>query len=78
LKDDALPKQALLPGFEPEERTQIRKDIEALQSRLERIPEEKELEKQAIEKRYSDLVDRTFPVAVVFLVPESQVEGHQV
>jgi hypothetical protein len=30
LKDDALPKQALLPGFEPEERTQIRKDIEAL------------------------------------------------
>lgn len=76
LKDDALPKQALLPGFEPEERTQIRKDIEALQSRLERIPEEKELEKQAIEKRYSDLVDRTFPVAVVFLVPESQVEGN--
>lgn len=74
LKEDSLPKQALLPGFEPEERTQIRKDIEALQLRLERIPEEKEMEKKAIEKRYSDLVDRTFPVAVIFIVPESQLE----
>lgn len=75
LKEDALPKQMVLPGFEPEERNQIRKDIEALRMRLARIPEEREMEKAAIEKRYSGLTDRTFPVAVVFLVPESQMGG---
>lgn len=75
LNDDALPQQMVLPGFEPEERNQIRKDIEALRLRLVRIPEERELEKTAIEKRYAGLTDRTFPVAVVFLVPESQVGG---
>ena len=72
LGDDALPKQMVLPGFEPEERNQIRKDIEALRMRLARIPEERELEKASIEKRYAGLTDRTFPVAVIFLVPESQ------
>jgi len=75
LKEDALPKQMFLPGFEPEERNQIRKDIEALKTRLDRIPEERELEKAAIEKRYAELTDRTFPVAVIFLVPESQMGG---
>ena len=75
LKEDALPKQMVLPGFEPEERNQIRKDIEALRIRLARIPEERELEKAATEKRYAGLTDRTFPVAVVFLVPESQMGG---
>ncbi|HNX76345.1 MAG TPA: DISARM system SNF2-like helicase DrmD [Candidatus Rifleibacterium sp.] len=75
LKDDGLPKQMVLPGFEPEERNQIRKDIEALSMRLARIPEERKLERAAIEKRYAGLTDRTFPVAVVFLVPESQMRG---
>lgn len=75
LKEDALPKQMLLPGFAPEERNQIRKDIDALRMRLSRIPEEREQEKAAIEKRYKGLTDRTFPVAVVFLVPESQMGG---
>jgi hypothetical protein len=75
LKDDALPQQMFLPGFEPEERNQMRKDIEALRMRLARIPEERELEKAAIEKRYAGLTDRTFPVAVVFIVPESQMGG---
>ncbi|MBT3212348.1 MAG: hypothetical protein HN345_10115 [Planctomycetaceae bacterium] len=73
LKVDALPKQMALPGFDSEERNQIRKDIEALRLRLERIPEEKKLEKAAIEKRYAGLTDRTFPVAVVFLVPDSHM-----
>ena len=75
LKEDGLPKQMVLPGFEPEERNQIHKDIEALRMRLSRIPEEREMEKAAIEKRYAGLTDRTFPVAVVFLVPESQKGG---
>lgn len=75
LKEDTLPKQMVLPGFEPEERNQIRKDIEALRMRLSSIPKEREMEKAAIEKRYAGLTDRTFPVAVVFLVPESQIGG---
>ena len=75
LKEDVLPKQLVLPGFEPEERNQIRKDIEALRMRLARIPEERELEKASIEKRYAGLTERTFPVAVVFFVPESQMGG---
>jgi len=44
--------------------------------RLERIPEEKESEAATIEKRYSGLADRTFPVAVEFLVPKSILEGN--
>ena len=78
LKEDALPKQMALPGFNPEEQNQIRKDIEALRIRLSRIPEEREMEKAAIEKRYAGLTDRTFPVAVVFLVPESQMGGRRI
>jgi SNF2 family DNA or RNA helicase len=74
LKEDALPKQMVLPGFEPEERNQIRKDIEALKMRLARIPEERDLEAAAIEQRYAGLIDRTFPVAVVFLVPKSTIK----
>jgi superfamily II DNA or RNA helicase len=74
LQDDALPKQLVLPGFEADERNQIQKDIDALKMRLERIPEEKELEKAAVEKKYTGFIDRTFPVAVVFLVPQSQLK----
>ena len=75
LKDGQMPKQLTLPGFEEDERNQIRRDIEALKSRLARIPEERELEIAAIEKRYAGLADRTFPVGVVFLVPRNQLQG---
>lgn len=74
LKEDALPQQILLFDLE-EERNQVCKDIEALRARLARIPEERELEKAMVEKRYAGLIDRTFPVAVVFLVPDSQIGG---
>lgn len=57
--------------FSEDERLQLRRDTEALKARLGRIPDEREKEIEAIEKRYADFVDRTFPVAVVFLVPES-------
>ena len=59
--------------FSDEERTQVRRDINALKARLSRIPEEKEKEIVAIEHCYANFVERTFPVAVVFLVPESKV-----
>ena len=65
------PKLEQLDLFTDAERTQLRRDAEALKARLARLPEEKEQEVETIENRYRDLVARTFPVAVVFLVPES-------
>jgi superfamily II DNA or RNA helicase len=63
------PKQLSL--FSEDERTQLRRDRLALEARLRRIPEERERERLAIEERHSGLVDHTFPVSVILLVPES-------
>jgi hypothetical protein len=48
---------------------QLRRDVDALRARRDRIPEEREKEIGAIESRYSDLAHRTFPVAVTFILP---------
>lgn len=69
LKKERQPEQLSL--FTEDERTQLHRDIAALQARLARIPDERRMETQAIEARYAKLNDRTFPVAVIFLVPES-------
>lgn len=69
LKKGGQPEQLTL--FTEDERTQLRRDIAALEARLARIPDEREMETQAIEARYAKLDDRTFPVAVIFVVPES-------
>lgn len=74
LKEENRTQQLYLPGFEPEERNQLQKDLAALQMRLERIPKEKEMEVAVIEKRYANLLDRTFPVAVVFLIPSAPLK----
>lgn len=63
------PQQLLL--FSEDERTQLRRDRLALEARVRRIPEERERERLAIEERHTGLVDHTFPVAVILLVPES-------
>ena len=66
--------QPLLPGMADEledQRRQLRKDITALQARLIRIPSERESETNAIENRYKHLLDRTFPVSIVVIVPHS-------
>ena len=63
-----------LDMFSDEERTQVKRDFEALKARLARIPEEKEREIEAIHHRYKEFTDRTFPVAVIFLVPNSRLE----
>ncbi len=63
------PKQLSL--FSEDERTQLRRDKLALEARLRRIPEERERERLAIEERHTGLVDHTFPVSVILLVPES-------
>ena len=73
LKKDQQPAQLSL--FTEDERTQLRRDTAALEARLARIPAERHQEAEAIETRYAKLNDRTFPVAVIFLVPESAVQG---
>ena len=44
---------------------------DSLRARLAAIPEEIEKERLLIAGRYAEPVARTFPVAVVFVVPES-------
>jgi hypothetical protein len=64
-------KPVQLSLFSDEELGQIKKDTQALEARLARIPDEREAEKAAIERHYANPVDRTFPVAVIFLLPAS-------
>ena len=71
LKKDVEPQQLAL--FSEDERLQVRRDSDALRARLARIPQEKDEEVAAIEQRYEGFVDRTFPVAVIFLMPESKM-----
>lgn len=70
--EDQGPRQMDL--WPEEQRSQLRRDLDALRARLARIPEEREKETASIESRYASPVDRTFPVAVVFLVPASQLD----
>ncbi|KGC30494.1 hypothetical protein DO62_1697 [Burkholderia pseudomallei] len=72
LKKGEQPEQLTL--FTEDERTQLHRDIAALEARLARIPDERQLEMQAIESRYAKLDGHTFPVAVIFVVPESTSE----
>jgi SNF2 family DNA or RNA helicase len=74
-KEDQLTET--LDMFSDEERTEVKRDFSALKNRLTRIPEEKEQEIVAIQHRYADFKDRTFPVAVIFLFPESKLRGRQ-
>jgi len=69
------PNPAQLSLFSEDERTQLRRDTAALEARLARIPAERQQEVEAIETRYAKLNDRTFPVAVIFLIPEFSVQG---
>ena len=57
--------------FSEDERLQLRRDRVALETRLARIPLEREQEARAIEQRLSNVVEHTFPVAVILLVPNS-------
>lgn len=68
LKKEREPQQ--LSFWSEDDRTQLKRDIEALKSRLARIPEEKEQEIEAIERRFAGYQVKTFPAAVIFLVPD--------
>jgi hypothetical protein len=69
IEDSSRLKQAELGLWPENERMQLRRDVDALRARRDRIPEEREKEINAIESRYSDLAHRTFPVAVTFILP---------
>lgn len=69
------PEQQELDLWPEEQRNQLKRDEDALRARLKRIPEERKSEIATIETRYEGLEDRTFPVAVIFLVPESMRES---
>lgn len=73
LTKDATAQQLSL--FSEDERTQLRRDRLALEARLQRIPQERERERDAIQQRYSGLVEHTFPVAVLLIVPLSLANG---
>jgi superfamily II DNA or RNA helicase len=73
LDKDQQPEQFSL--FSDDEHIQLRRDNAALEARLKRIPVERVQEVEAIETRYDNLADRTFPVAVIFLVPETSSKG---
>jgi hypothetical protein len=68
--DEPEYQQSFLPGFEPEEVEQFRRNQEAMRARLKEIPAEIERETAAIQARYANPQARLFPVAVTFLVPE--------
>jgi hypothetical protein len=53
------------------EQEQLRRNRDSLTQRIAAIPGEIEREEEAIRRRYSDPNERTFPVALTFLVPES-------
>ena len=58
-----------------DEQEALRRDIESLCARLERIPEERQREIENIRRRYADPIDRTFPIAVEFIIPVNFMEG---
>ena len=57
--------------WQNEEKEQLQRDMDALKFRLSQIPEELEKEVENIKAHYADPHPRMYPVAVVFLVPES-------
>jgi hypothetical protein len=68
-------KAVQLELWQPDERQQLRRDLDALHARLKRIPEERSHEAAAIEQRYANYEHRTFPVAVIFIVPPNFGKG---
>jgi superfamily II DNA or RNA helicase len=70
-KEIADSKTVQLELWPEDERQQLRRDVEALRARLKRIPDERVQEIAAIENRYSGYQHRTFPVAVIFILPRN-------
>lgn len=69
IADSTQLRQAELGLWPENERMQVRRDVDALRARRDRIPDEREKEIAAIESRFSGIKHRTFPVAVTFILP---------
>ena len=63
--------QAAEDSWTAKEQEQLRRNLDSLAQRIAAIPTEIERETELIRRRYSDPTERTFPVALTFLVPES-------
>jgi chromosome segregation ATPase len=55
----------------PRDLRQVERDLDAMRSRLERIPADIVSEQANIDRRYAERTEFTFPIAVTFLVPRS-------
>lgn len=69
IADEASEGALQLPLFNEEEQQQYRRNLDALNARLEAIPAEILAEQETIQRRYHNPQARLFPVAVTFLVP---------
>ena len=54
---------------DPDERSQLRRDVESWRSILERLDSQRDSELAEINRRYADVRALTFPAAVVFVLP---------
>ncbi len=64
------PEQMTFEGWDDERRDQLRRNIDAITKRLQRIPDELQGELGRIDARYADQAARSFPLAITVLVPE--------
>lgn len=71
IEDDKPRYVQMTLNFSDLEKEELKRDLSALRARLEQIPGEREKEIASIERHYFDAKALTFPVAVVFLVPET-------
>ncbi|WP_200797677.1 DISARM system SNF2-like helicase DrmD [Streptoalloteichus hindustanus] len=63
------------PSLFETEQDQLRADRDALTTRLNSLPEQRERETEALRRRYAGPRTHTFPVAVEFLVPAAIARG---
>ncbi len=66
----AVPEQEELPLDEAAEAAQRQRDLDAAAVRLARLPGDQAAEADRIRARYAGPTDHTFPLAVVYVVPE--------
>ncbi|WP_345861107.1 DISARM system SNF2-like helicase DrmD [Shewanella algae] len=59
----------------PEQQQLRKRTLSAIEARAKQLPHEKQKEMREIQRRYSNPVSRTFPVAVMVVMPESLLEG---
>lgn len=55
----------------PRELRQVERDLDAMRTRLDRIPDDITTEQANIDRRYAERTEFTFPISVTFLVPRN-------